>query len=97
MALTRGDGSGGSQMTKRWAGTTLIYDVGADEYFRTEIYMSDDPAETIELDICGTDLDEPTARPAAETHEEPLLLREDQIKRPPGAQTIEGLPFLRDE
>ncbi len=77
-------------MTKKWAGTTIAYDVDADVYFRTEVYMSDDPSDTVELDLI--DLSEP--RPQAQRHrdkpgavaralpdDEPILLRPDQIKQ----------------
>ena len=34
---------------KKLKGTTLIYDATAQKYLQTQIYMSDDPAETVEL------------------------------------------------
>jgi hypothetical protein len=34
---------------KKLKGTTLIYDASEQTYLRTEIYMSDDPSETVEL------------------------------------------------
>ncbi len=42
-------------MAKRLAGKTLTYDATDEVYLETEIYMSDDPADTVELRIVDGD------------------------------------------
>jgi hypothetical protein len=44
-------------MEKKLKGTTLIYDAAEEKYLQTQIYMSDDPAETVEL--CVVDDEHP--------------------------------------
>lgn len=94
-------------MTKRYVGTTLTYDVRDEVYLRTEVYMSEDPSETAELEIIeaspkrtydGNGLNARHDR----AHSSPERIEDGEASMkqvPPSASgsTLEGLPFLPDE